>query len=74
MLEAIVQNSGRNTLVIDCRKLNNASSDAALVGSLAAQTGYWPVFNFVNSMGNLIDLASVGLMGQKGILSLRSFL
>ncbi|KAF9557696.1 hypothetical protein CPC08DRAFT_640029 [Agrocybe pediades] len=69
MLQAIVQNSGRNTLIIDCRQLNNAPSDAALVGALAAQTGYWPVFNFVNSMGNLIDLASVGLMGQKAGLS-----
>jgi len=37
-----------------------------MVAELAKQTGYWPVFTFFNSMSNLIDLASVGLIGQKG--------
>jgi len=37
-----------------------------MVAALAQQTGYWPVFTFFNSMSNLIDLASVGLIGQKG--------
>lgn len=66
MLNAVLKQSGRTALIIDCRELNNTPSDSALVDDLAKQTGYWPVFNFVNSMGNLIDLASVGLMGQKG--------
>lgn len=39
-----------------------------MLQSLARQTGYWPVFPFVNSLNNLIDIASVGLIGQKGIL------
>ncbi|KDR81387.1 hypothetical protein GALMADRAFT_58608 [Galerina marginata CBS 339.88] len=69
MVQSVIQHSGRSTLVIDCRQLSNAPSDSALVAGLAAQTGYWPVFNFVNSMGTLIDLASVGLMGQKTGLS-----
>lgn len=38
-----------------------------MVAALAAQTGYWPVFTFLNSMNNLVDIASVGLIGQKGI-------
>ncbi|PPQ78179.1 hypothetical protein CVT25_015512 [Psilocybe cyanescens] len=59
MLNAVLKQSGRTYLIIDCRKLNNAPSESALVEDLATQTGYWPVFNFVNSMGNLIDLASV---------------
>jgi len=41
-------------------------SDSKVVAALAQQTGYWPVFTLFNSMSNLIDLASVGLMGQKG--------
>lgn len=41
-------------------------SDPKMVAALAQQTGYWPVFTFFNSMSNMIDLASVGLIGQKG--------
>lgn len=35
------------------------------VWTLADQVGYWPVFSFLNSLNGLIDLASVGLIGQK---------
>lgn len=52
--------------MIDCHALSKASSDAQLVAGLAKQTGYWPMFSFLNSMNSLIDLASVGLIGQKG--------
>jgi RNA12 protein len=52
--------------MIDCDALHKASSDSALVAGLAQQTGYWPVFTFLNSINNLIDLASVGIIGQKG--------
>ncbi|KAF9532412.1 RNA12 protein-domain-containing protein [Crepidotus variabilis] len=65
MLNTVLEESGRNTLIIDVRQLNNAGSDIGIVGSLAGQTGYWPVFTFLNSMNNLIDLASVGVIGQK---------
>lgn len=57
----------RPTLVIDVGALGAAGSDAALISGLAKQTGYWPVFSFLNSMNNLIDVASVGLIGQKGM-------
>ena len=56
----------RKALIIDIDGLASATSDAALVSALAAQTGYWPVFSFLNSTNNLIDLASVELIGQKG--------
>ncbi|CAA7267988.1 unnamed protein product [Cyclocybe aegerita] len=69
MLRVVLEESGRNALIIDCRTLNNATSDSALVSGLANQTGYWPVFTFLNSMNSLIDLASVGLIGQKAGLS-----
>lgn len=52
--------------MVDCRELYKAASDVQLVSELARQTGYWPAFTFLNSMNNVIDLASVGLIGQKG--------
>ncbi|KAG5645040.1 hypothetical protein DXG03_007219 [Asterophora parasitica] len=59
----------KKALIIDCRSLQNAASDSQVVSELATQTGYWPVFTFLNSMNNLIDLASVGVIGQKAGLS-----
>lgn len=63
---ALLTAFARPALVIDCAELLHASSDMRLIDSLASQTGYWPVFTFLNSMNNLIDLASTGLIGQKG--------
>ncbi|KIK63729.1 hypothetical protein GYMLUDRAFT_40790 [Collybiopsis luxurians FD-317 M1] len=72
MITSALQTAERKSLTIDCRELSKASSDAAVVANLARQTGYWPIFSFLNSVNNLIDLASVGLIGQKTGLS-RSF-
>lgn len=58
----------RPSLVIDCAKILNAPTDSATVRELAKQTGYWPYFSFLTSLNNMIDLASVGLIGQKGKL------
>jgi hypothetical protein len=69
MFLSIVQKSDRKTLVIDCAELLKNSSDAGLVNSLAAQTGYWPVFTFLNNFNTWIDLASVGIIGQKAGLA-----
>ncbi|KAG9046882.1 mitochondrial escape protein 2 [Tulasnella sp. UAMH 9824] len=55
----------RKTIVIDCTEIYKAGTDSGIVSSLASQTGYWPMFSFLGSMNNLIDLASVGLIGQK---------
>ena len=54
-------------LYVDCRELQKVTSDSQLVNELAHQTGYWPIFTLFNSMGNLIDLASIGIIGQKGM-------
>ncbi|KAJ3787851.1 exonuclease [Lentinula aff. detonsa] len=69
MIASALKSAERKSLIIDCRELSKASSDAQLVAGLAKQTGYWPIFSFLNSMNNLIDLASVGLIGQKAGLS-----
>ena len=54
------------SLEIDCDEIAKAGkADAALVTALANQTGYWPVFSWLNSLNNLIDIAAVGLIGSK---------
>ncbi|ESK85972.1 hypothetical protein Moror_9473 [Moniliophthora roreri MCA 2997] len=69
MVESVLKETGRVSLIIDCRELQKTTSDTQLVDALARQTGYWPVFSFLSSMNNLIDLASMGLIGQKAGLS-----
>ncbi|KAI0670636.1 RNA12 protein-domain-containing protein [Trametes maxima] len=69
MLTELLQKSGRKAMVINVGELSKANSDMTLVSGLAIQTGYWPVFSFLNSVNNLIDLASVGVIGQKAGLS-----
>jgi hypothetical protein len=44
----------------------SAPNDSATIRELAKQTGYWPYFSSLTSLNNMIDLASVGLIGQKG--------
>jgi ABC-type ATPase involved in cell division len=70
LIENVLKDTGRRALTIDCRALQNATSDSKLITALAKQTGYWPVFSFLNSFNQLIDLASVGLIGQKGVCAL----
>ncbi|KAF9036944.1 hypothetical protein BDZ89DRAFT_946218 [Hymenopellis radicata] len=65
MLKNVLRGNERKTLVVDCRPLLKAISDTQLLKALANQTGYWPLFSFLNSVNHLIDLASVGLIGQK---------
>ncbi|KAM5539125.1 hypothetical protein V8D89_007348 [Ganoderma adspersum] len=69
MLSRLLKDSGRKAVIIDVAQLSKASSDTALVAGLASQTGYWPVFSFLNSVNNVIDMASVGVIGQKAGLS-----
>ncbi|KAI0807276.1 exonuclease [Fomes fomentarius] len=69
MLSGLLKDTGRKAMVIDVGELSKAASEMALVSGLATQTGYWPVFSFLNSINNIIDLASVGVIGQKAGLS-----
>lgn len=57
----------RNILIIDCSEIVKAGrgSDSKLVGELASQLGYFPQFQWASSFNNLIDIASVGLIGTK---------
>ncbi|EIM82494.1 exonuclease [Stereum hirsutum FP-91666 SS1] len=65
MLGRVLKDVERSALVIDVSELLKANSDTQMIASLAEQTGYWPVFSFLNDINHLVDLASVGLIGQK---------
>jgi hypothetical protein len=57
----------RNVLVIDCKEIikQGRGSESKLVAALASQVGYFPQFQWAASFNNLIDIASVGLIGTK---------
>jgi hypothetical protein len=57
----------RPTITIDCAAIYNANSDAAVLRQMAAQTGYFPIFSGLAWVSSMIDLASIGLIGQKGM-------
>ncbi|KAH8599783.1 RNA12 protein-domain-containing protein [Bisporella sp. PMI_857] len=55
----------KNTLVIDCKPIQEARGDSATISAAAANVGYWPVFSWMNSISSLIDLAAQGTIGVK---------
>lgn len=80
LVTRVLKGQEKPALVLDCTEIAKAKNDAALVTALAEQTGafsqnchgpltspgYYPVFSFLSSLNGMIDLASVGLIGQKG--------
>ena len=55
----------QNTLVIDCKPIQEARGDSSTIAAAAAQVGYRPVFSWMNSVSSLIDLAAQGTIGVK---------
>lgn len=55
----------RNTLVVDCKPIQEAHGDSATINATAAEVGYKPVFSWMNSISGLIDLAAQGATGMK---------
>jgi hypothetical protein len=54
-----------NTLIIDCKPIQEANGDSATINAAAAQVGYRPVFSWMNHFSSLIDLAAQGTIGTK---------
>ncbi|CCH43886.1 Mitochondrial escape protein 2 [Wickerhamomyces ciferrii] len=54
-----------NILYIDCDKLVKSRSDSQFISNAAHEVGYFPVFPWLNSFSNIIDLGVQGLTGQK---------
>lgn len=67
LLTAVVNASYRRILMIDCDEMCQGGSDSSLLRSLASQTGYWPYFTFLDSVNNMLDLASAGVIGKPGM-------
>ncbi|KAK9895624.1 hypothetical protein P389DRAFT_152177 [Cystobasidium minutum MCA 4210] len=62
-----VTSRSKNVLIIDCQDIIKLGrgSESKLVAALASQCGYFPQFQWASSFNNLIDIASVGLIGTK---------
>lgn len=67
LLEGAVKDGSVKHLTINCEEIARITKneEAALVPAVAKEVGYFPVFNWINSLNSLIDLASVGLIGSK---------
>lgn len=59
----------KNTLLIDCKAMQEARGDSATISAAALEVGYRPVFSWMNSLNSLIDLAAQGTIGTKTGLS-----
>lgn len=55
----------KNTLIIDCKPIQEARGDGATITAAAMEVGYRPVFSWMNSFSSLIDLAAQGTIGTK---------
>lgn len=55
----------KNTLVIDCKPIQDAKGDSATICAAALEVGYRPVFSSMNTINSLIDLAAQGTIGTK---------
>lgn len=56
-----------NVLTIDLGQISKEANgvDVKLVSAIASAVGYFPQFAILSSLNGLIDLASMGLIGQK---------
>ena len=55
----------KNTLVIDCKPIQEAKGDSSMICAAAVEVGYRPVFSWMNNISSLIDLAAQGTIGTK---------
>ena len=55
----------KNTLLIDCKPIQEAKGDSSTINAAALEVGYRPVFSWTNSISSLLDLAAQGTIGTK---------
>ncbi|KAF8337623.1 RNA12 protein-domain-containing protein [Cantharellus anzutake] len=65
LVSRILRTHKRPHLVLDCKTVLAQDSDTSVMAQIAKQTGYWPLFGFLGYLNNIVDLVSVGLIGQK---------
>jgi hypothetical protein len=49
--------------LIDCEKLTNTRSENELISELANQIGFYPLFQFVTTIVNLVDVGIAAATG-----------
>ncbi|KAK3372900.1 RNA12 protein-domain-containing protein [Lasiosphaeria ovina] len=64
VLDQVLQGR-KDVLVLDCKPVVETRGEAGLIGNLAGQVGYRPVFSWSNNISNLVDLAIQGTTGVK---------
>lgn len=55
----------KHKVIIRCEELANARSEAELLGNLAKQIGYIPLFQFMAAINHMMDVAITATTGQK---------
>lgn len=63
------ENLRKKVLYIDCESIIKSRTDNKLLENLADQIGYYPVFSWVNSISQFVDLGVQSITGQKSGLS-----
>ncbi|KAF9576301.1 mitochondrial escape protein 2 [Mortierella alpina] len=59
----------KHRVIIRCEELANARSEGEILTTLAKQVGYIPLFQFMNTLNNMMDMAITATTGQKAGLS-----
>ncbi|KAG0347787.1 mitochondrial escape protein 2 [Podila humilis] len=68
MVEYAIKNK-THKVIIHCEELANARSESEVLSNLAKQIGYIPLFQFMNAINNMMDMAITATTGQKAGLS-----
>ncbi|KAI8606130.1 RNA12 protein-domain-containing protein [Dissophora ornata] len=61
--------SNKHKIIIRCEELANARSEGEVLTNLAKQVAYIPLFQFMNNLNNMMDMAITATTGQKAGLS-----
>ncbi|KAF8937304.1 RNA12 protein-domain-containing protein [Dissophora ornata] len=68
MVDYVIKDK-KHKVVIRCEELANARSESELLVNLAKQVGYIPLFQFMSTINNMMDMAITATTGQKAGLS-----
>ncbi|KAF9123239.1 mitochondrial escape protein 2 [Mortierella sp. 14UC] len=68
MVEHVIKDK-KHKVIIRCEELASARSEGELLTNLAKQVGYIPLFQFMNTINNMVDVAITATTGQKAGLS-----
>ncbi|KAG0369921.1 mitochondrial escape protein 2 [Gamsiella multidivaricata] len=68
MVDYVIKDK-KHKVVISCEELANARSESEVLTNLAKQVGYVPLFQFMSTINNMMDMAITATTGQKAGLS-----